>query len=314
MSRSLNNIDIVIPVYWDSVACANWNIPRLYKEFNPKKIVVIGPAGIEKQIPRLNMVQFIEEDTLIDGLTKKAVANRLDEILPGSSSRAGWYYQQFLKLGYALTCRDKYYLIFDMDTSTKGVCFFDDVGKPKFYTSGENHKEYFETLDRMLPGRITKYDPKISFIVNYMIFKTEYVCELLDIFDQSLSMGNSWWEKILNSIDVSYIKEAGFSEFETYGNYVMKYHPGEYSLDTVKQYRTIDTFISMTPTNEQLEWVFESYDSITFEDWGKSNYISVCKILMKHGMPVTVATSIHDFFGFIKLQIKYHWGKIHKKG
>ncbi|MBQ9590324.1 MAG: hypothetical protein IJR29_09090 [Butyrivibrio sp.] len=313
MNKEMDKIDIVIPVYWDSIACAEWNIPRLYEEFEPQKIVVIGPAGIEKELPKREYIEFVEEDSLVPGLCKDAVSSCLDTILSGSSRRAGWYYQQFLKLGYALTCKDEYYLIFDMDTTTKGVSFFDSNGKPKFYTSSENHQEYMDTLSKLIPGVITKYDSKISFIVNYMLFKTEYVCELLDIIGKSDIRGNCWWEKILNSIDVSCIKEAGFSEFETYGNYVMKYHPEVYSIDNARQYRTIDTFISMTPTREQLEWVFKSFESITFEDWNKINYIHVCKLLMKLGLPVTFATTIHDFISYIIVQSRYHLAKVSKR-
>lgn len=311
MKNEFDNIDIVIPVYWDSIACAKWNVPRLYREFKPKKIVIIGPSGIEKELPQLDIVEFIEEDSLVEGLSKKDVTKKLEEIMPGSSSRAGWYYQQFLKLGYALSCKDEYYLIFDMDTTTKDISFF-EKGKPKFYTSGENHQEYMETLERMLPGVIHKYDSKISFIVNYMLFKTEYVLELLNVFGKSSSRGDSWWEKILYSVDTRYIKEAGFSEFESYGNYVMEYHAGDYLLDTAKQYRTIDTFISMTPSNAQLDWAFRSFESITFENWGKGRYVPFCKLLMRLGLPITVATSIHDFFGTIRVQYKYHRNKFLK--
>ena len=312
MKNEFDNIDIVIPVYWDSIACASWNISRLYNEFNPRKIKIIGPAGIEEKLPQLDIIEFIEEDSLIQGLTKKTVSQILEGILPGSSSRAGWYYQQFLKLGYALSCQDEYYLIFDMDTTTKGVSFFDEERKPKFYTSGENHQEYMETLNKMLPGMIPKYDPKISFIVNYMLFKTEYVLELLDAFTKSDSKGKTWWEKILNSVDTSYIKEAGFSEFEAYGNYVMKYHPGVYSLDTARQYRTIDSFISMNPTDEQVEWALRSYESITFEDWDSNRYVPICKMLMKQGLPITVATSYHDFWSHIFVQFRYQIKKFKK--
>ena len=118
--------------------------------------------------------------------------------------------------------------------------FFDEENRPFFYIGNENHGEYIETLEQLLPGMIPKYKENISFIVNYMLFKTDYVKELLEKVAKSAVEGSSWWEKILYSIRSDYINESGFSEFETYGNYVMKYHFGEYSLRSISQYRTVN--------------------------------------------------------------------------
>ena len=41
--------------------------------------------------------------------------------------------------------------------------------------------------------------------------------------------GTTFWEKILNSIRLEHIQENSFSEFETYGTYMMTKHPDVYA-------------------------------------------------------------------------------------
>ena len=63
--KDYSDISIVIPLYWDSLPCAHWNLKRLLNIYNPKKIVLIGPDDIQKELPVLEKVEFIDEDSVL---------------------------------------------------------------------------------------------------------------------------------------------------------------------------------------------------------------------------------------------------------
>ncbi|MEI3192244.1 MAG: DUF6492 family protein [Lachnospiraceae bacterium] len=60
----------------------------------------------------------------------------------GKASRSGWYFQQFLKFGYAQVCEDEYYIVWDSDTvPLHPISHFQD-GKPVFTKKEEMEPPY----------------------------------------------------------------------------------------------------------------------------------------------------------------------------
>lgn len=82
--------------------------------------------------------------------------------------------------------------------------------------------------------------------------------------------GRRFWERILSAVSDENLSGSGFSEFETYGNYVQKYHPGMYELRTLRGLRKGAEFFGTAPTAAQLQWAAKSYDTIAFERWSHS--------------------------------------------
>ena len=104
--------------------------------------------------------------------------------------------------------------------------------------------------------------------------------EILDnLMHQPQLLGGSFWERILSAVSDENLPGSGFSEFETYGNYVMKYHPGMYELRTLRGLRKGAEFFGTAPTEAQLKWAAKSYDTIAFERWSHMHQItaSVCE-------------------------------------
>ena len=118
----------------------------------------------------------------------------------------------------------------------------------------------------MFAGEVKRFGD-FSFICENMIMKTVFVKEMLDvIMNQPGLEGESFWERILNAVSDDNLLESGFSEFETYGNYVMRYHPDTYNLRTLRGLRKGAEYFGMEPDKNELLWASKSYDTIAFED------------------------------------------------
>lgn len=136
--------------------------------------------------------------------------------------RCGWYFQQFLKLYAHRVIPDlsEYFLVLDSDTIfLNRTSFFDETNKPLYNISNEYHPPYFDTMQKII-GINKKY--YFSGISNHMIFKKEYLDELLWLIETKT--GSVFWEGILKSIDPDDIKVSGFSEYETYFSFIDHYH------------------------------------------------------------------------------------------
>lgn len=211
-------------------------------------------------------IEFVPEDFLIPGLTFLNVKNLLDQRKVGASKRAGWYFQQFLKMGYARVCKEESYVIWDADTiPLQKIDFFSLSGKPFLNLKEEYNKPYFDTIDRLLG--MHKCIEK-SFICENMLIKTNRMNEMLDKIEENPNIsGMSFWEKIINAIDICALENSGFSEFETYGTYVMNNYPHEYELREFNSFRFGHALFGRNPSKEQLDWIGRKYSAIALERW-----------------------------------------------
>ena len=83
---------------------------------------------IKRKIPVYVPCTLIDENELLPGLTFSTVADILMKYCPNKRLNVGWYFQQFLKLGFARSkyCKD-YYLSWDADTLPLApITFFED--------------------------------------------------------------------------------------------------------------------------------------------------------------------------------------------
>jgi hypothetical protein len=88
--------------------------------------------------------------------------------------------------------------------------------------------------------------------------------------------GKYFFEKILYAVNKKDIEYGGFSEFETYGNYVLNYYPDMYTFRKLKTYRQGGMVIEKSQiNNETLNWVAKDYDTISFEELHQYNRIFI---------------------------------------
>lgn len=205
-------------------------------------------------------VELIDEKEIVPNITK------LEEIAEKHFKckyRFGWYYQQFLKMSFALSKYAKEdYLIWDSDTIPLNTLTFIENGKMVFTPKTEYHENYFITMEKILGyGKSAPY----SFIAEHMIINVKIMQELICKIESSQIDGETWCEKIISATDPNI--PNGFSEFETYGTYCYLYYYNNFILKELRTFRECGVKYSRLISNWSLKKLSNKYDTISLEDW-----------------------------------------------
>ena len=264
---------------YDVVTCISKNhleigiraIRSLIKLSEAKKIFVITSKKninfIKKNFLRENSLFILDEDKIIPNIKLIDVANTIKEY-GGKAERAGWYYQQFLKMNISRhPLISKYYLIWDSDTvMLKKIYFFDKSNKLIINKSKEFHKPYFQTIRNFGLLKTNNF----SFISEHMLVSSSIMNNLISLIENENSKNHSWVKTIISSINKDHLNEtgSGFSEFETYGTYLYKYHPDSFVTNKLKSCRdTYSLFGKHNQINTFLTLRFYGYYWASFENW-----------------------------------------------
>ena len=238
-------------------------ISYINNNLKPRKIVIISSAELRNEIP--SDIVFIDENDLVEGMTLNRVRIALKNA-GGNLRYAGWYLQQFLKLGFSRVCPDPYYLVWDADTlPLTPISFFDEnSGLPVFNLKREYLEPYFSTMSNLL--HLKKERPE-SFISEHMLIDT-IICKqmLTEIENNDQINGTTFWEKCIFGSDFSHSEQA-FSEYETYGTYVEAKYPNKYKTRKLKSFRPGSDFLGDNPAREILDWVAKDFETVSFEHW-----------------------------------------------
>lgn len=233
-----SSYDVIIPTDEKNAKFVGTVIKYIRKNLHEAEcIYIISNKKLFKTIARNTQDKnylLLDENELISGLSFTQVRSYLLSAGHNSINGVGWYFQQLLKLAFAQTpyCKE-YYLSWDSDTIPLSNINFFIENKPLFTLKKEYHQPYFDTIERLLG---LKKVIKKSFIAEHMIFKKEYVLEMLEKISKSNIKGKYWYEKIIYSCDFT-IKEGSFSEFETYGTYCVTHHPEKYGFQQLNTFR-----------------------------------------------------------------------------
>ena len=196
--------DVVMPILKRDWPAAQVNLPFVFKNLPIRRLVVLSGADLEPLLPRDERIVFVNENELMEGLTlasvKKAMYARIY-----TDKRAGWYFQQFLKLGYARVCTEKAYIVWDADTvPVRPISFQNEQGQYLFNVRPEYNKPYFDTMKTLLGLEKCQED---SFIAEHMIFDTQLACRMLDEIEANDRLpGTAFWEKILAAVPLDALK------------------------------------------------------------------------------------------------------------
>lgn len=178
----MNKFDVIIPTGIKDVAFVPRVVDFIYRCFEEMEHIYILTSKknfvrIKRKIPVYVPCTLIDENELLPGLTFSTVADILMKYCPNKRLNVGWYFQQFLKLGFARSkyCKD-YYLSWDADTLPLApITFFEDEHL-LFNPKSEYNSNYFRTIERLFGyGKQTEY----SFIAENMIFSKNVVGEML---------------------------------------------------------------------------------------------------------------------------------------
>lgn len=265
----MNEYKIVMMCTEDTVDNVKKYMLLLLEFLNPKALVVIGSAKVGEIIAKDNLsVEFVDEDTVYAGMTFDSVKRVMQNLSNNNIEvvkRTGWYFQQFLKMAYCMECQEMSYLVWDADTiPTHVVEMIDKEKRYYFDIKTEYHEPYFDTISKLFPE--LKKKNTYSFISEHMIFKTQIMKEIINKIESDDLSGNiPFWEKILKAVSKEELDKSGFSEFETYGTYVEYYYPKEYLVRNWYSLREGTMFYSSEINLEQLKYLSQEYDAISFE-------------------------------------------------
>lgn len=260
--------ELIIPVASKDIDVLIYTMNYIIKYIPAQRYIVISSSQglksfetIKKQYPE---IEFMDEDKIIAGLTIDALKEYM--MTRGYNlSKLGWYYQQFIKMAYCKIATTEYYMTWDADTvPVKPVHMFDEDIVPFFDLKKEYEIEYFKTNEKMLSlGKYTDKDD--SFISEHMIFSKKYMKELIAKIENSSD--EAWYFNIFHFIDYHVLRDgkSGFSEFETYGNYIMKYYPTSYRMRKVRALRAGGRVFKLPLSEEEIDWLGESFFSVSFE-------------------------------------------------
>lgn len=254
---------LIVPVIVDDLKKILTNMDYYFGFLPIKEIVFIGDIRVKNALPERECLRFIDERELVD---YKDVERCIADRKPIAQRRTGWYLQQFIKMKYAFYCEDEYYLLWDADTiPTHQIHLFTD-GHPIFDMKTEFHKAYFDTIEKLFPG--AKRNIKKSFIAEHMLVKTSIMKAMVNKIEENDEIsGRFFYEKIISAIEYEEIELSGFSEFETFGNFVVDYAPDLYRMRKWTSMRYGGFFFDQNEKiNENtIAWLAQNYDAVSME-------------------------------------------------
>lgn len=259
-------MQLIMIVSVEDAARAIQNIKYIERNLPVDEIVVIGNKKVGEMVRASGKkISFLEEDCLYQGMNFRNI-EKIIEKRSGTQGRTGWYFQQFLKMAYAMVCEEEYYLVWDGDTiPVRRIALFHTNGKPYMALKQEYNPAYFDTLKTLLGLDKVR---KESFISEHMLIRVSYMKELIAQIEQNPSCaGEAFYEKILYAVEKDMLRGSGFSEFETYGTYVTVKHPEAYEYIPYESCRHTVSMIGNDPTEEQISWMAEKYEAVSFEKW-----------------------------------------------
>lgn len=218
--------DVIIPVGYKDTGFV-WRVVKYIRKYMPEcdNIYILTSEKNFKYLRKINdnKTSLINENEVCKDLSFPKVSLYLKEA--NSSAGTGWYFQQFLKYGFALSkYAKKYYLSWDADTLPLTHINFFKEGKPMFTMKSEYNPNYFKTIQKLLELSKQVDD---SFIAEHMMFDKDIVYKLIQKINSSNIKGENWIQKIINACDFKDPLPC-FSEFETYGTFVMSAYKDMY--------------------------------------------------------------------------------------
>lgn len=285
--------DLVVCAIERDIPVLGIGIPFMWRFLSPRRIVLIASvACLDKFSTKYHDAEhkgdlcLVDEDMVVPGFTLNNVRSLLAARGAGPA-RAGWYFQQFLKLCYSLNpMAGSHYLVWDADTiPLRPMEFFTHDGRTFFETSSEFNPAYFATMQRLIG--IGKTEP-YSFISEHMMIESDKAAQLLkEICGTTEVSCGQVAERIVAAIDARSLSGSGFSEFETYGTYITSRYPGSVAVRALPSQRQGTMIFGRQPKLENLFALSRRYWWTSFEAWPVS------------GLKARVKRAVWGMFGLI---------------
>lgn len=268
MEQSNKKFDVLIPVARKDTSFVKHVVTYINKYIiGCENIYIVTNKNNFGRLGHLHIfpnVELLDENELVPELNFGIVHECMKKKGERRPNCVGWYFQQLLKFAFAKSKWAKeYYLTWDADTIPLSSLSFFNGNQPLFTKKIEYHEPYFITLNRILGfGKLVDF----SFIAEHMMFNVSIVKEMLEtIAKEKKSNGETWVEKIMLACDFSDKRGNLFSEFETYGNYCIKYHPELYGTRQLNTFRAAGLISGRHITKKSLERLALDVSIASFE-------------------------------------------------
>lgn len=223
--------DIVVPFHAkDAPVFYTYTLPSLLSNaIGLQTLYIVCAPSAMRDLSGIPCVRFVDE-------TKNSFFSFQDvKVYLNNTSRAGWYYQQLLKLyafRYIKQLR-QHYVIWDSDTVLlRPTCFFhNDYGEicGLYSISPEYNPPYMEHMERLLPG-LRRITSKWGGVTHHQPWTSSV---LVDLFDRvEFRHGTQFWKAYLRCVEQKHYGGAGCADYEVVMAFALRYHPGTIRIRT----------------------------------------------------------------------------------
>ena len=220
--RSDLKLDLVVPTVDKDFEVALIMIDSAIEQLKHPigKVYVISPdSSLIANACKERGFVFVNENEVLP-ITKKDVVYK-----PFTNDRSSWLFQQFLKWGASDIVESDHFLVSDSDTVYIRPRVFEHSGNYIIPCSDEiPHIPYYEMCYKLFGDNIKPY---YNFTSHHAVYNKKILRELKDVIEKRTNA--PWYEGIMKNISMS--DGAGVSDYETYQQYIYKYHPQKVILE-----------------------------------------------------------------------------------
>lgn len=209
-------IDVLIPTTLKDLDVLEYSVNAVQKNIKHpiKQIFIVAPDEVKIRETALKLgCVFVDETEAVNGLAKKDIHYMVRGI-----DRSGWLLQQLIKLSADEIAHEEYILVMDSDTIVNRPLQYVFENKTILNVSDERHQAYYDVYRKLMGEDVISNK---SFVAHNMLFSKKILKEMKAHIEQIHH--TNWIDAILRNID--YTDTSGFSEYETYGNYLLRHHP-----------------------------------------------------------------------------------------
>ena len=263
----------VVPVETNDILISKKSIESILNQDSSAYIYALTNKNNFKEYKEFffnERVKLVDEDKILIGLSFNNVSSLMRKI-SGDNRRAGWYFQQFIKMAFSFYSHEDNYIIWDSDTVMLRPINFIDKQKKYilYYFNKYEHEPYLDIINVLLGDNNISIN-NFSFISEKMIINKNIMIEIIkQIEANSNILGGEFWEKILYSVDEENLKKSGFSEFVLYSNYALNKYNNFFVLRMSNHFRLGKSIFSTNFKLAKLNNISKYYESISFEKWDK---------------------------------------------
>jgi hypothetical protein len=253
-------IDVFVPAHPKDLEILPECVAAVRRYLRPRVnrvVVVSGPldADAMRMLNRCN-AEHLDESSL-PGLFPRS---EMREFCWQGLDRTGWYFQQLAKWAVRKCSTTPDYFVVDADTVLTRKMRVVSQGRYVLGRAEQYNEPYFRTIEKLLGF----YPPRQrSFIVDYMILSVSCVDDLIGKIEQRVP-GKKWHEIIVDAIDPNV--KSSFSEFETYGRYMSKFHADRILSVDVRKW-TLARKKSIGRLFDRARACWRRVDSISYHDY-----------------------------------------------